>query len=113
MYFNSCSYRLYAGIALHLLKFFLQFALNVAFQESSIELPSVECLFLTPRERPANLSSVQVYFPGRFVPGAKCCWISFPGKYVAGWDAITNNNKSDSVACVFIPKGQEGPGLSF
>eukprot|EP00439_Symbiodinium_sp_Y106_P019642 s3821_g2.t1 len=43
---------------------------------------------------------------------AEVCWISFPGKYKGGWDALTAQT-TDSVACVFLCTPEDGEGRHY
>ena len=51
------------------------------------------------------------YF-GNINPQAKECIVSFPGKYQSGWEALINEDASDSqsVACVFFCTPEKGLG---
>eukprot|EP00438_Fugacium_kawagutii_P003645 Skav224215 [mRNA] locus=scaffold939:999099:1001564:- [translate_table: standard] len=40
----------------------------------------------------------------------KVCWVSFPGKYAAGWQALVDGHHEDSVACVFLDDPDSGLG---
>ena len=51
-------------------------------------------------------------FPGRIVEKAKECFLSFPGKYASGWDALIDEKAQheQSVACVFLCTPESGLG---
>ena len=51
-------------------------------------------------------------FPGRIVEEAKECFLSFPGKYASGWDALIDEKAKheQSVACVFLCTPESGLG---
>ena len=38
------------------------------------------------------------------------CYVSFPGKYAAGWDALIKEHHGQSVACVFLCSPTDGLG---
>ncbi|CAE7354175.1 PUB13, partial [Symbiodinium necroappetens] len=81
--------------------------LSLCRQESRPE----EMIYLLPKGRPARGLPTKVSFPGRIVPGATTCWISFPAKYAACWDMLTCESPQDSVACIFQADEDSGPGL--
>ena len=41
---------------------------------------------------------------------APACYVSFPGKYAAGWDALIKEQHDLSVACVFLCTPEDGLG---
>eukprot|EP00434_Breviolum_minutum_P030347 symbB.v1.2.026844.t1/scaffold2588.1/size75582/7 len=51
-------------------------------------------------------------FPGRIVDEAKECFVSFPGKYASGWDALIDKKAKhkQSIACVFLCTPESGLG---
>ena len=49
-------------------------------------------------------------FHGDIKEDASVCWFSFPGKYAAGWDALTKLYRHESVACVFLCSPEDGGG---
>ena len=51
-------------------------------------------------------------FPGRIVDEAKECFVSFPGKYASGWDALIDEKAkhAQSIACVFLCTPESGLG---
>ena len=51
-------------------------------------------------------------FPGRIVDEAKECFVSFPGKYASGWDALIDEKAEhkQSIACVFLCTPESGLG---
>ena len=52
-----------------------------------------------------------ISYHGHIVPDkGKNCWISFPGKFAAGWDALIKEFHGDSVACVFLCTPKDGLG---
>ena len=53
-----------------------------------------------------------IVFPGRIVEKAKECFLSFPGKYASGWDALIDEKAQheQSVACVFLCTPESGLG---
>ncbi|CAE7642888.1 unnamed protein product [Symbiodinium sp. CCMP2456] len=69
---------------------------------------SVETFRLTIKEPPANRFSPAITYHGDPNYDADACWISFPGKYKGGWDALTQTKKEDAVACVFLCTEEEG-----
>ena len=68
-------------------------------------------LRFTAQEGPSVLRDTsEISYHGSIKPGAKYCWISFPGKFAAGWDALTKELHGDSVACVFLCTPEDGLG---
>ena len=51
-----------------------------------------------------------IKYEGKIRSGASTCWISFPGKFAAGWDALVAELHGDSVACVFLSTPESGLG---
>ena len=54
-----------------------------------------------------------INFRGRIVDKAKECFVSFPGKYASGWDALIDDEKASheqSIACVFLCTPMDGLG---
>ena len=41
------------------------------------------------------------------------CYVSFPGKYAAGWDALIKEHHGQSVACVFLCTPADGLGKHY
>eukprot|EP00438_Fugacium_kawagutii_P001616 Skav204370 [mRNA] locus=scaffold866:161073:167523:+ [translate_table: standard] len=52
-----------------------------------------------------------ISYYGGIEPVAENCYISFPGKFTAGWHALTKQLKGDSVACVFLCTKEDGLGV--
>ena len=53
-----------------------------------------------------------INFRGRIVDKAKECFVSFPGKYASGWDALIDEKAKheQSIACVFLCTPESGLG---
>eukprot|EP00438_Fugacium_kawagutii_P029842 Skav200968 [mRNA] locus=scaffold448:607849:610224:- [translate_table: standard] len=49
-------------------------------------------------------------YVGSIKPTAKVCWVSFPGKFASGWEALIHYHGNDSVACVFLDDPEHGLG---
>ena len=51
-------------------------------------------------------------FRGRIIEEAKECFVSFPGKYASGWDALIDEKAEhkQSIACVFLCTPESGLG---
>ncbi|CAK9000318.1 Ankyrin-3 (ANK-3) (Ankyrin-G) [Durusdinium trenchii] len=63
------------------------------------------------RQRPAVVEGAdEISYHGHIKLGAAICYISFPGKYKAGWDALIAGLHGSSVACVFLCAAQDGLG---
>ena len=69
-------------------------------------------LHFTLKERPAVIASDVRSFHGEIKEGATDCYVSFPGKFLSGWDALINPNAThqQSVACVFLCDSEDGLG---
>ena len=69
-------------------------------------------LHFTLKERPAVIASDIRSFHGEIKEGATDCYVSFPGKFLSGWDALINPNatRKQSVACVFLCDSEDGLG---
>eukprot|EP00438_Fugacium_kawagutii_P029136 Skav236423 [mRNA] locus=scaffold4816:50159:58700:- [translate_table: standard] len=82
--------------------------LRVREQAEAVELHFV-C-----REKPANLIALRAFkgttYVGSIKPTAKVCWVSFPGKFASGWEALIHYHGNDSVACVFLDDPEHGLG---
>ena len=72
----------------------------------------VMSLHFTLKERPAVIASDIRSFHGEIKEGARDCYVSFPGKFLSGWDALINPNAihKQSVACVFLCDSEDGLG---
>ena len=65
------------------------------------------------KEMPAVVEDTgNIDFRGRIVDEAKECFVSFPGKYASGWDALIDEKAKheQSIACVFLCTPQNGLG---
>ena len=51
-----------------------------------------------------------VSYHGMIRPDATECVVSFPGKFVSGWDALIQERYEQSVACVFLCRPEDGLG---
>ena len=49
-------------------------------------------------------------YAGHIREEAEECYVSFPGKYASGWDALTKERHNYSVACVFLCTPTDGLG---
>ncbi|CAE7244695.1 unnamed protein product [Symbiodinium sp. CCMP2592] len=58
----------------------------------------------------AESKEIDPSYHGHIRDDAKSCWISFPGKYAAGWEALVKEFHLDSVACVFLCSPADGLG---
>ena len=69
-------------------------------------------LHFTLKERPAVIASDIRSFHGEIKEGTRDCYVSFPGKFLSGWDALINPNAThqQSVACVFLCDSEDGLG---
>ncbi|CAE7031446.1 unnamed protein product [Symbiodinium sp. CCMP2592] len=74
--------------------------------------PLQETLYLTLKEEAAITDSANIAqsYHGHIRENARCCWVSFPGKYAAGWGALVKEHHQDSVACVFLCTPEDGLG---
>lgn len=68
-------------------------------------------LCFTLRDRPAIVESTEnISYHGHIKAEAPACYVSFPGKYAAGWDALIKEQHDLSVACVFLCTPEDGLG---
>eukprot|EP00435_Cladocopium_sp_Y103_P051084 s1934_g15.t1 len=68
-------------------------------------------LYFTVRNKPAILENTgDVTYGGHIREGTDECYVSFPGKYASGWDALTKERHNYSVACVFLCTPEDGLG---
>ena len=77
--------------------------------------PAVQQTFyLTLKEGPAIGDSAQpkISYHGDIREDTSSCFISFPGKYASGWEALTRQYHEDSVACIFLCNKDDGAGLN-
>ncbi|CAE7244667.1 unnamed protein product [Symbiodinium sp. CCMP2592] len=58
----------------------------------------------------APSKDVEPSYHGHIRDDAASCWISFPGKYASGWEALVKEFHRDSVACVFLCSPEDGLG---
>ncbi|CAE7814116.1 unnamed protein product, partial [Symbiodinium sp. CCMP2456] len=79
---------------------------------SSSSGPLQETLYLILKEEAAITDSANIAqsYHGHIRENASCCWVSFPGKYAAGWEALVKEHHADSVACVFLCTPEDGLG---
>ena len=63
------------------------------------------------KEQPAISTSSNISYKGCIKDNADVCWVSFPGAYASGWDALVGQRNADSVACVFLATPEDGTGL--
>eukprot|EP00438_Fugacium_kawagutii_P033580 Skav205230 [mRNA] locus=scaffold1794:106907:109339:+ [translate_table: standard] len=71
-------------------------------------------LHFVPQETPANLDAFRGdSYMGAIKPDASVCWVSFPGKFAAGWEALIDGHHDDSVACVFLDDPESGLGQHY
>ncbi|CAE7892767.1 unnamed protein product [Symbiodinium sp. KB8] len=79
---------------------------------SSSSGPLQEFLYLTLKEEAAITDSDNIAksYHGHISENASSCWVSFPGKYAAGWEALVKEYHEDSVACVFLCTPEDGLG---
>eukprot|EP00438_Fugacium_kawagutii_P024360 Skav225971 [mRNA] locus=scaffold4916:27544:30018:- [translate_table: standard] len=75
---------------------------------------AIDTLHFVLKEQPANLIALRAFkgttYVGSIKPAAKVCWVSFPGKFASGWQALTHYHGNDSVACVFLDDPEHGLG---
>ena len=63
------------------------------------------------QDKPAILENTgAISYYGNIKEGAAACYVSFPGKYAAGWDALIKQEHDHSVACVFLCTPEDGLG---
>ncbi|CAJ1423476.1 unnamed protein product, partial [Effrenium voratum] len=68
-------------------------------------------LCITLQDKPAILGNTgDITYHGHIEEEAKDCFVSFPGKYAAGWDALVKEKHNCSVACVFLCTVHDGLG---
>lgn len=68
-------------------------------------------LYFTLRDRPAIVENTEnISYHGHIKAEAPACYVSFPGKYAAGWDALIKEQHDLSVACVFLCTPEDGLG---
>eukprot|EP00434_Breviolum_minutum_P017022 symbB.v1.2.015019.t1/scaffold1113.1/size137147/3 len=81
-------------------------------QAASEEAKEAMSLHFTLKERPAVIASDIRSFHGEIKESARDCYVSFPGKFLSGWDALINPNADhkQSVACVFLCDSKDGLG---
>ena len=74
--------------------------------------PGQQTFFLTLKEGPAIGDCFRkISYRGDIREEADSCFISFPGKYASGWEALTKEYHGDSVACVFLCSKDDGHSL--
>eukprot|EP00435_Cladocopium_sp_Y103_P042466 s2125_g11.t1 len=69
-------------------------------------------LYFTLQDKPAILEkTADIPYHGH-IKGEEGldCYVSFPGKYAAGWDALIKEHHGQSVACVFLCTPADGLG---
>ncbi|CAL1151003.1 unnamed protein product [Cladocopium goreaui] len=83
-----------------------------AAKDSAIDDKKKFTLHFVAKERAhANTEETSdIKYEGKIRSGASACWISFPGKFAAGWDALVAELHGDSVACVFLSTPDSGLG---
>ncbi|CAE7280700.1 unnamed protein product, partial [Symbiodinium pilosum] len=79
-------------------------------EPDSPEEAALDVLHLVPKGRAAVLGAEEITYHGSIKPEAGVCWVSFPGKFKSGWDALVAERHGDSVACVFLCKASDGLG---
>ena len=65
------------------------------------------------KEMPSVMEDTgNINFRGRILDKAKECFVSFPGKYASGWDALIDEKAKheQSIACVFLCTPESGLG---
>ena len=65
------------------------------------------------KEMPSVMEDTgNISFRGRILDKAKECFVSFPGKYASGWDALIDEKAKhkQSIACVFLCTPESGFG---
>ncbi|CAE7850840.1 unnamed protein product [Symbiodinium necroappetens] len=65
---------------------------------------------LREQPQPAIMSSSNISYHGQIKDDAEVCWVSFPGAYASGWEALVGQHNADSVACVFLTTPEDGFG---
>eukprot|EP00438_Fugacium_kawagutii_P024365 Skav225976 [mRNA] locus=scaffold4916:89768:92281:- [translate_table: standard] len=75
---------------------------------------AIDTLHFVLKEQPANLIALRAFkgttYVGSIKPTATVCWVSFPGKFTSGWEALIHYHSNDSVACVFLDDPEHGLG---
>ncbi|CAE7775764.1 unnamed protein product, partial [Symbiodinium necroappetens] len=79
-------------------------------EPDSLEEAALDVLHLLPKGRAAVLGAEEITYNGHIKPEAGVCWVSFPGKFKSGWDALVAEKHGDSVACVFLCQAADGLG---
>lgn len=79
-------------------------------EPDSLEEAALDVLHLLPKGRAAVLGAEEITYNGHIKPEAGVCWVSFPGKFKSGWDALVAEKHEDSVACVFLCQAADGLG---
>eukprot|EP00438_Fugacium_kawagutii_P001451 Skav211868 [mRNA] locus=scaffold1431:166491:168956:- [translate_table: standard] len=75
---------------------------------------AMDLLHFVAKEKPANLDAFRGNsYMGAIKPKAGVCWVSFPGKFAAGWEALIDGHHEDSVACVFLDDPESGLGQHY
>ena len=70
--------------------------------------------FTVRNNKPVILENTEdVAYRGHIREGAEECYVSFPGQYVSGWDALTSERHDYSVACVFPCTPADGLGQHY
>lgn len=73
--------------------------------------PELDVLHFAPKQKAAVIDGAdEISYHGDIREDATSCYISFPGKYKAGWDALIAGLHGDSVACVFLCESSDGLG---
>eukprot|EP00435_Cladocopium_sp_Y103_P044015 s563_g12.t1 len=69
-------------------------------------------LYFTLQDKPAILEkTADIPYHGHIKKEVGLdCYVSFPGKYAAGWDALIKEHHGQSVACVFLCTPADGLG---
>ncbi|CAL1145518.1 unnamed protein product, partial [Cladocopium goreaui] len=72
-------------------------------------------LYFTLRDKPAILEkTADIPYHGHIKREEGLdCYLSFPGKYAAGWDALIKERHGQSVACVFLCTPADGLGKHY
>jgi hypothetical protein len=69
--------------------------------------------FTVRNNKPVLENTDYVTYRGHIREGAEECYVSFPGQYVSGWDALTSETHNCSVACVFPCTPEDGLGQHY
>ena len=72
-------------------------------------------LYFTLQDKPAILErTADIAYHGHIKKEEGLdCYVSFPGKYAAGWDALIKEHHGQSVACVFLCTPADGLGKHY